>query len=198
MGLAVCRSLASADCRVIAIVRSEPSVELQRLENVEVVKSNISDFEPRKHLMQIRDATLIDCAWERGFEHNWLGHLTQVQLHLSFVENLILSGIKRVVSIGSRHELGNVEGEVSESACLAPTNLYGSAKTALFWLLQSLCKTSEIEFLWLRGFYFFGDDDRNSSLWSKIIESDRNREAKFLLDSCESTFDFLEIGRAAN
>lgn len=139
------------------------------------------------------DATLVHLAWQDGFIHNADSHLGQLSNHYNFVLKLISSGLTRFVGLGSMHELGPVSGLVSEDSVAVPVNQYGIAKNALRNSLRNLCEQWNIEYLWLRCFYILGDDHKNKSVFSKMLELEAEHAEYMPLTSGSARFDFIEV-----
>ena len=58
-------------------------------------------------------------------------HIKQVNSHLNFVEELIKSGTKNIVIVGSCFEYGSYSGELLEHFKTRPITKYGKAKDDL-------------------------------------------------------------------
>lgn len=143
------------------------------------------------------EATLVHLAWQDGFVHSADSHLGQLSNHYNFVRNLISAGISRFVGLGSMHELGQVSGLVAEDCIAVPVNQYGIAKNALRSSLNNLCEQWNVGFLWLRCFYILGDDHRNKSVFSKMLELEAEGAEFMPLTAGNARFDFIEVHNLA-
>lgn len=119
----------------------------------------------------------------------------QLSLHFSFVERLINLGLSKVVGLGTMHELGPISGLISENVIPQPQNQYGIAKNALRASLQELTVRKEIEFLWLRCFYILGDDAKNSSVFTKMLELEASGAETMPLTTGLTRFDFIDVAQ---
>lgn len=138
-------------------------------------------------------ATVIHLAWQDGFVHSATSHMGQLSSHFRFIEKLVTAGATKIVGLGSMHELGPVSGLVGEDIVPAPVNQYGIAKNALRASLADFCSTREVEFLWLRCFYILGDDRRNNSVFSKMLELADRGETAMPLTTGTTRFDFIGV-----
>lgn len=119
----------------------------------------------------------------------------QLSSHFTFVERLIGLGLSKVVGLGTMHELGPVSGLVAEDIVPQPQNQYGIAKNSLRAALQELCQRKEIDFLWLRCFYILGDDARNSSVFTKMLELEAAGASEMPLTTGLTRFDFIDVAQ---
>lgn len=197
LGLEICRKLADQGLETLAVIRQAPSEAMRSLRGINFIIKDISKLDSSYIPGDLRDYILIDCAWENGFNHSWEGHSKVAYEHDLFLRGLAKAGLTRIVGIGSMHEYGKLAGQVFEGSPTEPVNEYGRAKVALEQRLVVLSKTFGTSVLWVRCFYFFGSDERNKSLWTKIQIADKEGQEKFSLDAAKSKFDFLEVGEAA-
>ena len=114
---------------------------------------------------------MIHMAWQDGFTHNADSHITNLSSHYRFVMSMIKQGLKQLVVMGSMHEVGYFEGEIKDDSPTNPMSLYGVAKNALRRALTLKLKDSDVVLQWVRAFYILGDDARNASVFTRIIEA---------------------------
>lgn len=135
----------------------------------------------------------IHLAWRNGFIHNDPSHLDDLPGHFGFISNLVSGGLKHIVVMGSMHELGYVEGAVSENTTADPQNLYGVSKNALRQALAIELGNEDCVFQWLRGYYILGQDERNNSVFTKLLQKARQGEKTFPFSSGTNQYDFISI-----
>lgn len=136
---------------------------------------------------------LIHLAWQDGFIHSSDSHMSQLSMHFDFINKLIKSGLKKFIGLGSMHELGLVSGKVSEDCPALPLNQYGIAKNALRASVYNLCLEHSIDYLWLRCFYILGDDIKNKSVFSKMLELEKAGADEIPLTEGNARFDFIQV-----
>jgi len=56
---------------------------------------------------------------------------------------------------------------------------------------------SKTKLQWLRGYYVYGDDWFNHSIFTKLLEADARSMRKFPFTSGKNLYDFIEIGELA-
>lgn len=135
---------------------------------------------------------LLHLAWRDGFVHYSNAHIDDLPLHYKFIKDIIDSGCKHIVVLGSMHEIGFFEGSINESTSCHPTTPYGIAKNALRDLTEMLCKKNDCVFQWLRGYYIVGNSKFGCSIFSKITEAEEQGKEFFPFTSGQNQYDFLD------
>ena len=134
----------------------------------------------------------IHFAWRDGFVHNSYKHLNDLSLHCNFLMNLVDNGIKKIVVMGSMHEIGYWEGQVTENTPCNPMSYYGIAKNSLRQFLETYCE-KKCNLQWLRGFYIYGDDAFGNSIFCKIKKADSENQKYFPFTSGKNQYDFIHV-----
>lgn len=139
----------------------------------------------------------IHMAWRNGFVHNSPSHMGDLSAHYRFIDNMISGGLKHLAVMGSMHEIGYHEGAVDENTPCNPVSMYGIAKDALRRSTMLLAKQKGICLQWLRAFYIFGDDKRNSSIFSKLTAAAEEGKKTFPFTSGKNKYDFISVEELA-
>lgn len=135
---------------------------------------------------------VVHMAWKDGFVHDSFNHINNLPVHYLFLKKLIDAGIKRVVVLGSMHEVGFFEGSINENTPCNPQSKYGISKNALRRLIEIECQNTHISFQWLRGFYIVGNTSDGCSIFSKIVQAVNKGEKTFPFTQGLNQFDFLD------
>jgi dTDP-6-deoxy-L-talose 4-dehydrogenase (NAD+) len=138
----------------------------------------------------------IHLAWMNGFVHDASSHMEQLSQHYKLCTALLDSGIRGLSVMGTMHEVGYYEGEVNESTQCNPVTLYGIAKNALCRSLLVNKNANRVK--WLRTYYICGDDLRNKSIFTKLLQAELNGLELFSLTAGMNKFDFIDINELAN
>ena len=141
-----------------------------------------------------RPDVCLHLAWRDGFVHNSPRQMQDLSLHYGFLTNLINHGLKQLAVMGTMHEVGYHEGAIDENTPCNPQSLYGIAKNALRQSLFLFCKQHDCKLQWLRGFYIYGDDLKNHSIFTKLIEAEERGDAFFPFITGKNQYDFIEVG----
>jgi len=140
----------------------------------------------------------IHLAWQNGFEHNNTSHLDNLSSHYYFIQNLLNHSCSNINILGTMHEIGYYEGEVNENTPCNPLSLYGISKNALRQACFSLLKNNKnISLKWLRAFYITGDDTSNNSIFSRIIQWEKENILSFPFTDGKNKYDFIDVKRLA-
>ena len=136
-------------------------------------------------------------AWRDGFIHNSDVHIQMLSKHYEFVKNMVNGGLKHIAVMGTMHEIGYFEGAIDENTPCNPISLYGIAKDTLRKTLAVLLKDKDVVFQWLRVFYIYGDDIKNHSIFTKLIQAEKEGKEYFPFNSGKNKYDFIEINELA-
>jgi nucleoside-diphosphate-sugar epimerase len=142
-------------------------------------------------------SAIVHLAWKDGFAHNSLAHMEQLSAHFRFLTNLSAKGIRRIVALGTMHEVGYWEGAITSTTPTNPLSQYGIAKDALRRALP-LAIGEQSRLAWLRCYYIYGDDRRNRSIFARILESVDEGKTEFPFTTGKNRYDFIrveELGR---
>jgi dTDP-6-deoxy-L-talose 4-dehydrogenase (NAD+) len=169
------------------------------------------EFDSRAHLLvaDILDPTfaLVDAvsgpidavlhlAWQDGFAHNAPSHMGNLSAHFRFLEGIVAAGVPRLAVLGSMHEVGYWEGAIDAHTPTNPLSLYGIAKNALRQSCE-IALAGSTELAWLRCFYIVGDDRRNQSVFTKLLQTADEGRKLFPFTTGSSRYDFIDVGKLA-
>ncbi len=132
-------------------------------------------------------------AWRNGFVHNAPSHFGDLSGHYR-----IDGGLKHLAVMGSMHEVGYWEGMIDENTPCNPLSQYGIAKDALRRSMTLYCKDKGVCLQWLRGYYIYGDDQRNHSIFTKLLEADKNGQQWFPFTTGKTKYDFISVGELSH
>ena len=149
---------------------------------------NIDD--PYKYFEEVD--VLLHMAWRDGFIHSSPNHINDLPKHNKFISSMIETGVKRVVVMGSMHEVGFFEGSINEYTPCNPQSLYGISKNSLRQIVELKCKEKGCGFQWLRGFYIVGNTEDGCSIFSKIVQASHRGQTEFPFTMGLNQFDFLD------
>lgn len=180
---------------VIAPIRESSEHSLNS--GIRIIRGDLWEIDEIIWKKAAEGSILIHLAWQDGFVHSSDSHMSQLSSHFDFINKLIRSGIKKFVGLGSMHELGLVSGLVTEDCPALPVNQYGIAKNALRASVNNLCLEHSIDYLWLRCFYILGDDYKNKSVFSKMLELEIAGVDEIPLTEGNARFDFIQVNDLA-
>lgn len=137
-------------------------------------------------------------AWRNGFVHNAETQMGDLSAHYKFLTSLITNGLKHLAVMGTMHEVGYWEGAINESTPCNPLSQYGIAKDALRRSITLYCKDMNVTLQWLRGYYIYGDDCRNHSIFTKLLEAEQQGLESFPFTTGKTKYDFISVDELAS
>jgi nucleoside-diphosphate-sugar epimerase len=132
-------------------------------------------------------------AWKDGFFHNSDAHMKYLSKHYEFLRRMQDGGVKQIAVMGSMHEIGYYQGAVDENTPCNPISMYGIAKDSLRRSLFLLAKKNDLVLQWLRGYYIYGDDKRNHSIFTHLLKAEEKGQEIFPFNSGKNRYDFIHI-----
>ena len=139
----------------------------------------------------------IHLAWRNGFVHNDDSHIIDLPNHYTFIKNMINGGLKSISIMGTMHEIGYWEGAIDENTPTNPISLYGISKDALRKITFNLTMNKDVSVHWLRAYYIMGDDLKNNSIFSKLVQAEQEGKEKFPFTSGKNKYDFITVQELA-
>ena len=139
----------------------------------------------------------IHMAWKDGFVHNSPAHMVNLSDHYKFLCSMIDGGCKRIAVMGTMHEIGFHEGVIDEYTPCNPLTLYGIAKNALRQALLLYSKDKDVNIYWLRAYYILGDDLKNHSVFTKLLEAVAAGKKTFPFTMGQNKYDFITVDELA-
>lgn len=141
---------------------------------------------------------LLHLAWRDGFEHYSESHIDDLPKHYSFINDMAKSGVKKIVVMGSMHEIGFYEGSINEKTPCNPITPYGISKNALRALAEMVTKKNNVIFQWLRGYYIVGNTGYGNSIFSKIVAAAEEGKQEFPFTMGQNQYDFVDYDDFCN
>lgn len=184
-----------AEFSVVAASRARDALP----ENVRFVPLDFIADAQREDLFEYlgRPEICIHLAWRDGFQHNALSHLTDFSSHFLFLKNLADHGTRQFAVAGSFREYGSVNGMVKEETAVQADNYYTLSKLMLKQALEICFEGREICLQWLRPFTVYGDDARNQSILSKIMQWEAEGKPSFPFTDGSEQYDYISVDELA-
>lgn len=137
-------------------------------------------------------------AWRNGFVHNAPTQMGDLSAHYRFLTALVDGGLKQLAVMGTMHEVGYWEGVIDENTPCNPISMYGIAKDALRRSMMLYAQQKSVVFQWLRCYYILGDDMRNNSIFSKLLQAAEEGKTIFPFTTGKNKYDFIEVDKLAD
>lgn len=161
----------------------------------QIIRHNIFDVADSDNLFQLfcEPDVCLHLAWRDGFVHGSDKHIHDLPAHYSFLKKMIDEGLTHLAVMGTMHEIGYFEGKIDENTPCNPLSLYGIAKNALRQSILLYAAQKKCIIQWLRGYYIFGDDLKNHSVFTKITEAHLKGEKTFPFTTGKNKYDFMSV-----
>lgn len=141
---------------------------------------------------------LIHLAWQGLPNYKSDFHLTRnLPLQFSFLQNLILHGLKDITVTGTCFEYGMKNGMLKEDVEAEPANPYAKAKDELRKKIELIKSKNNFSFKWVRLFYMYGKGQNTKSLFSQLDKAIENGDETFNMSGGEQIRDFLPVEQVA-
>ena len=159
------------------------------------VYSNVNIFSGDEDIFEQlgKPDVVIHMAWKDGFIHNSKEHMQNVSDHIRFLNSLVDAGCKNISVMGSMHEVGYWEGKIDADTPCNPLSQYGIAKNSLRQSLMLYAQGKESHIMWLRAYYILGDDKRNASIFTKLLQAAEDGKKEFPFTSGKNQYDFITV-----
>lgn len=174
------------------VVATDIRFRHEKRNDVTYIAANIFNMEdPYENLG--KPDVMIHLAWRDGFKHASDAHMEDLSSHYRFIINMYQGGLRHIVALGSMHEVGYFEGKIDENTVTNPMSLYGVAKNALREALTIYFKDKEdVIFQWIRGYYIVKNTVDGCSIFSKIVQAEKEGKNKFPFTTGKNKYDFVE------
>ena len=167
------------------------------IDDVEFVQYDLDDQVIPDIPMQ--DIGLIHLAWpglpnyKKDFHEN-----KNLPDSLSFIEQCLAAGLKKVLVTGTCFEYGMKEGKILSNDATNPSNPYARAKDKLRQSLLNLQDKYDFSMQWARLFYMYGPSQNPKSIIAQLDEAAKNNERVFNMSGGAQLRDYLPVSQAAD
>lgn len=163
------------------------------------IKLNINNYaETYETLKRIKAEYLIHLAWNT--KKGYLDSDENFQLltsSINMLEYFQKNGGKKVLFIGTCFEYEFKNNILKESDKLNPTTIYAKCKNYLREISEMYCSKHNIDFIWARIFYTYGENENYNRLFPYIINSLKNNQ-KVVINHSQLKKDYIFAGDIAN
>jgi nucleoside-diphosphate-sugar epimerase len=159
----------------------------------EIVLLNADESSWIEQLKKEKCDLLIHSAWE-GISvkerEDWHLQMRNFDFSKNIFDLAVLSGVKKIISLGSQAEYGLFEKKISEDSIANPVDAYGAVKLLTMNYLHFLANKMNIEWYWLRIFSVFGRGENKNWLIPHVVNCLRNSIAIDLTEG-KQRYDYI-------
>ena len=116
---------------------------------------------------------------------------------LNLAKGAAAAGIKKFVGVGTCFEYDLSDGMLSINTPLKPLTPYAATKAAIYMTLSQWLLQKNIEFVWCRLFYLYGEDEGDERLVPYIRSKLENNQIAELT-SGKQIRDYMDVSEAGN
>ena len=179
-------------------IKQEEEVSYDWLEKVTYIQANLNEVRTDWFSFFGKPDMLIHLSWQGLPNYSKLFHLGRnLQSNYLFIENMVESGCKKIVVIGTCFEYGMQSGPLKEDLETKPNNPYGLAKDSLRKFLEHLQNNTDFNLKWIRLFYLYGKGQGPNSILSKLASALERGDKSFNMSYGEQLRDYLPVEKVA-
>lgn len=172
--------------------------KFKNYENVSFVHADLSKPETWKdEVIYFNPDACLHLAWKGLPDYSLKNSLTNLVISAQLLDICKIAQCKKIFISGTCWEYGNLNGPVSETDMPKETGLFGSVKSSIRIIGDSICKETDINLIWGRIFFVYGPGQRPTSLIPSCFNSIKN---KFVpeIKSPYAINDFIHIKDVVN
>jgi dTDP-6-deoxy-L-talose 4-dehydrogenase (NAD+) len=174
IGQKLCRKLLKNRHEVVALCRTR----------IDYIQSNSYQFIPYvmgqpipKEAVDFSPEIIIHLAWDGIPDFSEQKCVDNLHSQINFFEQLKnFRGLKKIIGAGTCREYGAKQDLCIENDRTMPDNFFSWAKQSLSVYLKILCQQQQVELVWFRIFYVYGEGQRPEALIPTIIRAHRSNK----------------------
>jgi len=200
VGRQILRALDSRHAKVALVVRPEKTSSVDNFGAVsEIHQSDDIFHESEEWWVSACEGvdTIIHCAWyaePQGYVHSDR-NLECLAGSLIMAKGAVKAGVKRVVGVGTCLEYDLARRCLPIETHLNPMSTYAATKAALYFTLKEWLKQNDVDFVWCRLFFLFGENEDDRRL-TPYLHDRLSRQLVAKIENGDAIRDFLDVVEA--
>ena len=184
--------------KVTSVVRNkQKAYKINQLKHSNMIEFDIGSQKETTFIS--KEHSLIHCAWDNVRESNNTVHLEKhFNDHFKFLKQIIDKGVRKIIITGSCYEYGLQYGPVDIHSHTKPNTPYALSKDMLHKSLRMILNDKDIELIWCRLFYNYGEGQDANSIIGLFDQAIERGDEFFNMSSGEQLLDYLPIDEAAD
>jgi nucleoside-diphosphate-sugar epimerase len=197
VGREILSDLIKKKYRIRVVLREESRQTIDDNSNIDSIITTTDMFAESEEWWEetCKDVdTIIHAAWyvKSGKSLQSVKNIDCLIGTISMAKGAVRSGVRRFVGIGTCFEYDAKFGFLSAETPLSPETLYAASKISTFHMLTQLFSKHNVEFLWCRLFYLYGEGEDDQKLYSYIHKQlSASKEVK--LTSGNQIRDYMDV-----
>lgn len=201
IAVSLIKKLIKKDIEIIALVRSKTKniYRLPPSEKIKIIKCDLENL--KKTTIKKPIDVAFHFAWSntgKDRDKNFNNQISNISDTINLIRILSYCGCKKIIAAGSQAEYGinNKNLILNEKSVINPKTPYGICKNIANVLGRIEAKKLNIEFIWVRIFSVYGNNDRKDSLIMSAIKNALNNQ-NIYLNSCDSMWEYIYVDDVA-
>jgi nucleoside-diphosphate-sugar epimerase len=159
---------------------------------------DLLDSSSWRALLKCQPTHAILLSWPGLPNYQELFHVTRnLPACVELIEQLVASGLQRLVVAGTCYEYGLQNGPLKEDQLTDPVNNYAIAKDSLRRVIASRYSQQDLQWCWARIFYPFGNGQNPKSLLPSLLKALETGAESFPMGSGRQLRDFIDVQQVA-
>jgi nucleoside-diphosphate-sugar epimerase len=162
-------------------------------EGVSYIRADLADLTSwRKQVEDFTPDACIHLAWKGLPDYSFKSCLENYNISARLYEFLSSNGCRKIFTAGTCWEYGNLQGVVKEDDFCRELSLFASFKAGLRLIGESLSLQQEVDFIWGRIFFVYGQGQRETSLIPSYYSSIAGGQLP-IVKNPNSACDFVHV-----
>ena len=179
-------------------IESKMKVHKKWLEDVTYIQADLNESRTDWFTFFGEPDMIIHLSWQGLPNYKELFHFEEnLPNNYYFIKNMVKSGCKKVVVIGTCFEYGMQSGALKEDLETKPDNPYALAKDTLRKYLEQFQTHVAFNLKWIRLFYMYGNGQNPNSILSQLETALEKGEKVFNMSGGEQLRDYLPVEKVA-
>ena len=179
-------------------IESKMKVHKKWLEDVTYIQADLNESRTDWFTFFGEPDMIIHLSWQGLPNYKELFHFEEnLPNNYYFIKNMVKSGCKKVVVIGTCFEYGMQSGALKEDLETKPDNPYALAKDTLRKYLEQFQTHVDFNLKWIRLFYMYGNGQNPNSILSQLETALESGEKVFNMSGGEQLRDYLPVEKVA-
>lgn len=179
-------------------IESKMKVHKKWLEDVTYIQADLNESRTDWFTFFGEPDMIIHLSWQGLPNYKELFHFEEnLPNNYYFIKNMVKSGCKKVVVIGTCFEYGMQSGALKEDLETKPDNPYALAKDTLRKYLEQFQTHVAFNLKWIRLFYMYGNGQNPNSILSQLETALESGEKVFNMSGGEQLRDYLPVEKVA-
>jgi nucleoside-diphosphate-sugar epimerase len=179
-------------------IESKKKFRKEWLEKVIYIQADLNEIREDWFTLFGEPDMIIHLSWQGLPNYKELFHFEKsLPNNYFFLKNMVKSGCKKIVVIGTCFEYGMQSGALKEDLETNPDNPYALAKDTLRKYLEQLQTHIEFNLKWIRLFYMYGKGQNPNSILSQLDVAIKKGDNVFNMSGGEQLRDYLPVEKVA-